>query len=383
MHLTMPSQPIKKYVMVNNMIQMSLSKKIFVTCVVLPTLLTLFYFGIIASPMYISEARFAIRSSETPQAMSGVAALFTNSTTGTGVDANIVLEYIQSPDIMLDIEKELAIFEHYSAQEYDFISRLSSKASLDDQRTFWQKMVTISLDVETGIIALSIKAYTPEMAKKLTDIILVKSEALVNAMSQRAQQDAISLASMEVETAEKRIRNAHIAIRDFRDRSGMLDPVAVATGLQTIVTELEGKTTKVKAEIAEMSTFMSQDAPKLVALHSRLMALESQLSSEKLRLAGETRANNINAFAAEYENLQLESEFARQQLVSAMTSLEAARVKAHAKSRYVVAFQTPLLADESLYPRPFLFALYAFLGALVLVGLCSLIISAVREHTGF
>ncbi|MFR0874118.1 MAG: hypothetical protein ACLSHC_05385 [Bilophila wadsworthia] len=51
--------------------------------------------------------------------------------------------------------------------------------------------------------------------------------------------------------------------------------------------------------------------------------------------------------AGEYEDLQTESEFARQQLVSAMTSLETARVKAEAKSRYVVAFQIPVLPDES------------------------------------
>ena len=81
--------------------------------------------------------------------------------------------------------------------------------------------------------------------------------------------------------------------------------------------------------------------------------------------------------------MQTESEFARQQLVSAMTSLETARVKAEAKSRYVEAFQIPTLPDEALYPRPFLFTAYVLVGALVLAGLCSLIIAAVREHAGF
>ena len=111
--------------------------------------------------------------------------------------------------------------------------------------------------------------------------------------------------------------------------------------------------------------------------------MEKQLASEKLRLAGEARPDSLTSVAGEYEDLQTESEFARQQLVSAMTSLETARVKAEAKSRYVVAFQIPVLPDESLYPRPFLFTTYVLVGALVLVGLCSLIIAAVREHAGF
>ena len=48
-----------------------------------------------------------------------------------------------------------------------------------------------------------------------------------------------------------------------------------------------------------------------------------------------------------------------------------------------LAFQIPALPDESLYPRPFLFTIYVFVGALVLAALCSLIVAAVREHAGF
>ena len=208
--------------------------------------------------------------------------------------------------------------------------------------------------------------------------------SLVNAMSRRAQDDAIALAMSEVKTAEKRVSAAQEAMREFRNRSGMLDPASTAGGLQGIVSQLEGDAVKVRAEIAEASTYMSKDAPALVGLRARLKAVEKQLASEKLRLAGESaRKDSLTTFAGEYEALQTESEFARQQLVSAMTSLETARVKAEAKSRYVVAFQIPALPDESLYPRPFLFTAYALAGSLVLAGLCSLIFAAVREHAGF
>ena len=214
--------------------------------------------------------------------------------------------------------------------------------------------------------------------------MLARSEALVNAMSRRAQDDAIALAMTEVKTAEQRVRAAQEAMREFRNRSGMLDPASTAGGLQDIVSQLESEAVKIRAEIAEAATYMSKDAPALVGLRARLEAVETQLASEKPRLAGEAaRADSLTAFAGEYEALQTESEFARQQLVSAMTSLETSRVKAEAKSRYVVAFQVPALPDESLYPRPFLFAACVLVGALVLAGLCSLIVAAVREHAGF
>ena len=357
--------------------------KVVLIAVLLPAFLSLFYFGLWASPMYIAEARFAVRGSETSGAASGLASLLLPSGAAVGVDAHIVAEYIQSPDIMEAIDGDVGIFKHFSSRDYDLISRLASDATRDDRLSYWKWAVKPSFDPETGIIALRVKAYDPTTAQGLAEAVLAKSEALVNAMSRRAQDDAITLAMNELKTAETRVRKAQEAMRAFRDRSGMLDPASTAGGLQGIVSQLESDAVKIRAEIAEASTYMSKDAPALVGLRARLAAVEKQLTSEKLRLAGGAHPGSLTSFAGEYEDLQTENEFARQQLVSAMTSLEAARVKAEAKSRYVVAFQIPALPDESLYPRPFLFAAYAFVGALVLVGLCSLIIAAVREHAGF
>ena len=348
-----------------------------------PTLLSLLYFILWASPMYIAEARFAVRGAEGSIDPGGLASMLLPAGMSVGTDANIVAEYIQSPDIMEEIDKDINIFNHFSSHDYDIISRLASDATRDERLTYWKWAVKPSLDPETGIIALSVKAYEPAMARKLAEAVLARSEALVNAMSRRAQDDAISLAMREVKTAENRVSKAQEAMRAFRERSGMLDPVTTAGGLQNIVSQLESEVVKVRAEIAEASTYMSKDAPTLIGLRARLAAVEKQLASEKLRLAGEAKPDSLTSFAGEYEDLQIESNFARQQLVSAMTSLEAARVKAEMQSRYVVAFQVPALPDESLYPRPLLFTLYVFVGVLVLAGLCSLIIAAVREHAGF
>ena len=364
--------------------RLSPGMKLVLFALLVPTFLSLIYFGLWASPMYIAEARFAVRGANTsPIDTGGLASMLLPAGSSVGTDVNIVAEYIQSPDIMEAVDRELHVFDHFASHDYDIISRLESDATRDERLSYWQWAVKPSLDPETGIIALSVKAYEPEMAKKLAEAVLAKSEALVNAMSRRAQDDAITLAMREVKTAENRVSKAQEAMRSFRDRSGMLDPTSTAGGLQCIVSELESEVVKTKAQIAEASTYMSKDAPALVGLRARLAAVEKQLAAEKLRLAGEAKPGSMTSIAGEYEDLQIESEFARQQLVSAMTSLEAARVKAEAQSRYVVAFQVPVLPDESLYPRPFLFTLFVFVGALVIVGIFSLIIAAVREHAGF
>ena len=222
------------------------------------------------------------------------------------------------------------------------------------------------------------------MAQAICQAILDTSEELVNAMNARARTDAISLAQMEVTRAEERIRAANEAMRRYRERTVILDPQAVASGLYGLVNQLEGEITKTTAELAEATTYMQTDSPRVVMLRNRLEVLQKQLQAEKSRLASQMQGDRpLSALVSEFQSLTLEEEFARKQLTSAMASLETARVQAESKTLYVESFQKPIVPDESLYPRPVIFSLVFMLAAAVLLGLVSLIIAAIREHTGF
>ena len=345
--------------------------KIFACVVLLPTVAVFLYYLLWASPMYVSQTRFAIRSADSSGGGLDIASALLRSSSSTGADAHIVVEYIQSLDIIHDIEKELGVDLHFSDKGHDVFSRLTNNPTQDEQLRYWKWAVIPALDQDTGIITLETKAYSPEMAQKIAAAVLARSEALVNTMNLRAREDAVSLAQSEVQRAEARVRKAQEAMRNFRDAHTLLDPRVTAAGLQGVVTELEGEAVKLRAQLAEAQSFMRSSAPATKALQTRLKAVESQLDQEKQRLAGLRSQEGI------------EAEFAQKQLVTAMSALESARVHEVAKSRYVVAFQQPTLPDESLYPRPFLFTAYVFVGALLLLGLGSLITASIREHAGF
>ena len=327
--------------------------KIFACVVLLPTVAVFLYYLLWASPMYVSQTRFAIRSADSSGGGLDIASALLRSSSSTGADAHIVVEYIQSLDIIHDIDKELGVDLHFSDKGHDVFSRLTNNPTQDEQLRYWKWAVIPALDQDTGIITLETKAYSPEMAQKIAAAVLARSEALVNTMNLRAREDAVSLAQSEVQRAEARVRKAQEAMRNFRDAHTLLDPRVTAAGLQGVVTELEGEAVKLRAQLAEAQSFMRSSAPATKALQTRLKAVESQLDQEKQRLAGlRSQEGNLNAVVGEYEDLTIEAEFAQKQLVTAMSALESARVHEVAKSRYVVAFQQPTLPDESLYPRP-------------------------------
>lgn len=360
-------------------------KRAFITFLIAPMTLAFLYFILLASPMYVSQASFAIRTADN-SAPTGtdLAAMFLKAPGSTGNDAYIINDYIQSLDIAQDVDRELGVVKHYSSRDNDIISRLWQQPTQDEFLSFWKRVVVPHLNVDTGIIELKVRAYTPEMAQQITQAVLARSEALVNAMNERAQGDAMKLAQKEVDRAEERIRAAQNAMREFRDKHDLLDPAITASGLLQLVSSLEAEASALRTQISEASSYMKADTPALRSLHLRLAAVEKQLAEEKARVAGQrSPQGNLNAIVADYQALTIEAEFAQKQLVSAMASLEQARITQASQSRYVVAYQKPTLPDESLWPRPFLFTLYIFLGTLILLGIISLVWASIREHAGF
>lgn len=362
-----------------------IKKRAFIMALVVPTVLAFVYFLVFASPMYVSHASFAIRSADASSSSGlDIASMFLRTSGSTGNDAYIINDYIQSIDLAQDIDRELELVKHYSSRDHDMISRLWRNPTQDELVRYWRWAVVPQLNVDTGIISLEVKAYTPEMAQALTRAVLTRSEALVNAMNERAHEDAVALAREEVTRAEDRVRKAQSAMREFRDAHNLIDPKMTAEGLQSLVSGLEAEATTLRTQISEVKSYMNADAPLLKSLNQRLAAVEKQLREEKLRVAGQNSVQgNLNALVADYEDLTIEAEFAQKQLVSAMTSLEQSRIQQMAQSRYVVAYQQPTLPDESLYPKPFLFTLYVFAGMLLFLGIVSLIWASIREHAGF
>lgn len=352
--------------------------------VLLPTMLTFGYCAFVASPMYESQTKFAVRSSiEQPIGIDIASQLFKTGSSSLQ-DARIVDAYLRSPDLVERLDSRLKLIDHYSDSHRDILSRLSSAPTLWDKESFWQRVSQSKIDVDSGIVTFTVRAYTPDMAQNIAASVLRQGEALINEMNERSRTDAIRLAESEVKVAQERIVKAQKALEAFRDEHKELDPKATATGLQSLVFELEGERAKVKAELAEARSYMKPTAPQVRALEKRLAAVETQLNAEKARIAGSPAGGStINSWVSQYENLMIESEFAQKQLTTAMSAYEQARSMALAKSRYLVAIQQPTLPDESRYPRTWVFTLCAFFGFFLIYGLVRLIVASIREHAGF
>lgn len=351
--------------------------------VLLPTLLVFIYTALIWSPMYVSETKFAVRSgTEQSYGVDIASQLLKTSNTSTQ-DAEVVEAYIRSPDIFEALDKELKVVEHYTSSKWDWFSRLTSSPTLWDKQTFWNWVSKPVVNPDNGIVTYTVRAYDPAMAQAISRAVLNRSESLVNEMNERARKDTLALAEKEVKIAKDRVAKAQQALEEFRNKHRDLDPQATATGLQTIVFELEGERAKLRAKIEDAQSYMKASAPQLKNMQSRLTAIEKQLAAEKARLVDQEGKDALNSWVSGYETLMIESEFAKKQLTTAMTAMETARASLLSKTRYIVPIEQPTLPDESRYPNTWIFTICTFLGLLLVYGLLRLIVASIREHAGF
>lgn len=349
----------------------------------LPALAAVFYYGFLASDLYVSEARFAIRGPQSAPQVGDIAWMLTGTSGGgSGIqDAVVVSDYIHSLE-MLGQLRNLGLRAHYSGSGVDWWSRLGGESSNEDFLEYFKDKAEVLRDETSNIITLKTKAFSADMAKRIADRIIYLSEDLVNKMSKRIEQDAISFTRAELVRATEKVRAATHALTRFRNERQSIDPAEKTSAVLGIVTGIEQRLAEARAELSEARAYMRENSAEVRVLKNRVNALEEQLELEKNRLVG-TQGGRLSALIEDYQPLLLEQELALEYYKSALASLENARLEAQRKQRYLITFIPPTEPDEAIEPKRIWKILTVTAGALLVYAIGALIWSAIKDHSGY
>jgi capsular polysaccharide transport system permease protein len=364
-------------------------------CVILPTLFAGFYYLFVAADRYVSEARFAIRTTDRQD--SGVLGFVTGLPSSQNVsDSYIVADYLESRDIIEDLEQRLPLRQIYANERADYLSALSPDVPLEELVEYWQDRIGVTYDSTKNTIAMEVQAFTPEDAKRVTEQVVDIVQNLVNDLSARARQDTVKFAASEVARMELRLRGARQDMLAFRVANKELDPAQSAEATLGIAAELEGERSRLASQLASVSSYLSADAPSVQMLKSRIAALEGEISRIQSGIAQgvSTQASRDSAasddpegssdamanLVGKYQELALNQEFAEKAYVAAMDSLERARADSDRVQSYLAVYGNPSIAEEAKYPYRWLNILLVFIFAGVLWAVGGLAVLTVRDH---
>jgi len=351
---------------------------------VIPSLLGIGYYTFIASDRFAAGASFVIRGLDTGGSTDFVSS-FTGMVSGgsTASDGHVVRKFLESPDLLQQLDIALDLRAHYSTPVIDRLSRFNNEQSFEEFADYWQWRIQTTYDSTTGIVTFEVQTFDAATAKKAADMILDRVDYLVNFLSEQARRDSVKFTISEVERSEARLLAAQSAIREFRSKSGSIDPKLNSQLDTQLIAALEAQLANLQSRIAAMSSEVSPEAPMLRQLRLQSSALKDQIQLRRSAVGGNKNSPKDSSTAdklAEFESLQIEQTFAQQRYASALTSLENSRMDADRQQRYLGIFSRPITPEEAIYPQRLRNVLLCIAGFFALWAIGALLTLAVRDH---
>lgn len=354
--------------------------KLLLITTIIPTSLSILYFGLIASDVYISESRFVVRSPERQSASPLGLILKGAGFSKAQDDSYTVQDYVLSRDALKALNDELKIKDAYSSSEIDMFSRFAGTDwddSLEAFHQYYQKKVNVQLDSASSITTLTVRAFTPEGAQGVNQRLVELAESLVNKLNERGRQDMIRFAADEVAEAQTKAKAAALALSQYRNAKGVIDPEKQSTIPLQQIAKLQDELISTKGQVMQLEK-LAKDNPQLPVLRQRVGLLNAEIDAETRRVTGGERS--LAGKAAEYQRLALEKEFSEKMLASAMSTLEQAKNEAQRKQLYLERIVLPNIPDQAMEPRRIRGIVSTLVVGLVMFAVLTMLVAGMKEH---
>lgn len=130
-----------------------------------PMLLLLVYLLIFSQPRFVSESKVAVkRPADIDTASLNVGLLLGGSTSSSAEDSLYLKEYINSPDMMHTLNKQLNFHQAFGESGLDFFYHLSIHATNEQLLDYYRQRISASYDEKNGLLTIQTQGFTPEFA---------------------------------------------------------------------------------------------------------------------------------------------------------------------------------------------------------------------------
>ena len=356
-----------------------------IALVIVPTLIFFLYAACWESNGYVSEARITVRGppeqrSSTNDAASMMARMTGGAANTTVRDSFIVLNYIKSSAVIVDLGGRPYLEKYFSGAEIDFFSRLGREESIEDLLKFWLKHVAVSIDTISGILTIKVDAYQPSGAQQIAQDIVAVSERLVNTMTLRSRSDALDRARQEVFTSADNLAGARDRLTKFREQSAIIDPASRAQSVGELIGKLTMDKIGIESAFETVQGSLNVDSPTQRIQRARLTAINQQIDNLKKSLTDARDATAVSSQIASYERLKLDEQFNQLMYTVSQASYEKARQELDKQQLYLIVIVPPMPPESATFPKVFASSALLFGSLFLAWAIVSLIAASVHDQ---
>lgn len=344
---------------------------LFVVCFVLPTLAGAIYFGLIASDRYVTESRFAIRP-----AIGGADKAAPDSVgTTAGVpsqmvaqDTMITREYILSRPMLEALEAQLPLREWFGNDGIDYLSRFDTSKPIEKFVRYWKRRVDIDIEPGSGIMSVSVEAFDPDQSLAIAKAVMKEAERMVNDLSVKAREDAVAESKRELQLAQDRMTKVRFAMRDLRNREGVLDAQKTNEVNLKMVAELRASRINLAVQLAIGQRDLGPESRRIIDIKQQIKDLDENIARIERQSASQDPEQKrlLSDALTRFESLENDRKNAEKYYERVLTAYERARIVAARQIEFFSPIVEPVRAESSIEPRRVLMISLVTAGAAVL-----------------
>jgi capsular polysaccharide transport system permease protein len=337
----------------------------FIIAFVIPMLVGITYYGLVASKQYVSEFHFTVRQplpDSQPTSPSGgqndFLGLLGRSASASGsadtLDNYTVVDYIRSDQAARDLDQRLHLRALFTRAGVDPISRYGGARQPERLAEYWRRMVWATYDPATGLASVKVRAFSPADAYAIATNLIDLSNDVVNSNGRRSRADSLRVAQQEVDGVERRMGEIRNRLTALRNQIGAIDPTKdEVAGNVELSNTLRGTLTQLEAQLGFLSGQLhSPDAPQLAKVKAEISATQAQLAGVDSRVNHNHTGNvALTSAVGEFEQLDAERQAVEQILFRSLDQLQLASVGADSQRLYLATYVEPATPESSTYPR--------------------------------
>ncbi|MEL6523877.1 MAG: hypothetical protein AAFQ66_23070, partial [Pseudomonadota bacterium] len=345
---------------------------------VLPALLAIAYEGFVSVPLY--EARSVVivaKASNTgDSSFNGILGAVGASGGSNINEAFMAHEYVLSQTLLDDLENDMSLVSRFSSDEIDPLRRLWDLRLFGiDQRTQFQRYVRSSVNVQTGMMTLYVRAPSREESELISQSILNRIEKRVNLLSDNLFQQQVLQAQAGVEDAQNYLIETQGELTRLQIESGEADPQTRVAGIYESIAALQADLLDIETQIESERIAGRAESFETERLNALRIGLEARIDLMRRQLVEVDRAEQdrpLNALLLDYQRAELEMEIGQEALSIALTSLASAREQAALGRSQFQVVVPPSVGDIPWRPRPVASGFAVFLIGLSALSIVSL-----------
>ena len=330
------------------------------------------YLWLFTNDRFISTAEFKISKQNISGSDISIAQLALPGLGDTGsVDSQISIGYINSADLLIQLEKEFDLVKHYSSPVKDIVFRLEPDSNLEERLKYYRKRILAHFDKETGMTVISVDTFDAGLSQKVASFLLSRTESFINKINQDIADQQMAFVRAEVDRSAKKVENLNAELITLQNQNNFITPDEVISASLKSVEKMRLENLKNHAELSSILRD-SPSSPRIENLRSRIRSLDELIAMEAAKLSGPEQ-DRLNQLLVRYKMLEHQMEFALRLRTGAETMLEKNRVDAISRSLFFTVIQSPFLPEDVGLPR----RPYATVTLIVLGGLLFVIFRAI------